>query len=127
MYEGATQAYVGVLQGESADQQRLIRKLDRELTQAKANGWSWRHRAEALEARVAELEGQLAVKQAASDGHAAVVEAFKAQHAESPLLVQEGVLRNGNPRRRSTSIWIAAFDATARRLGIANPEAHRIA
>lgn len=87
---------------------------------------AWKNHALKLEARIAELEDALAVKSAAAEGHAAVVEAFKAQHANSPLLVQEGVLKNGNPRRKSTSIWIAAFDAAARKLGITNPEAHRI-
>lgn len=86
----------------------------------------WRAHAKGLEAKVASLEAALAVEKAAAEGHAAVVEAFKAQHASSPLLVQEGTLRNGQPRRRSTSIWIAAFDRTARAMGITTPEAHRI-
>lgn len=93
----------------------------------------WRAHAKALEqqladaqARIAELELALAVKTASAAGSVAVVEAFKASHPQSPLLVQDGTFRNGSMRRRSNVIWAKAFDEVARKLGISNPEAHRI-
>lgn len=94
---------------------------------------NWMAHAKKLERLLAEknaeierLELALAVEQSAALGHRAVVDAFKGQHANSPLLVEEGKLKNGSPRRRSTSIWIRAFDEAARKRGITNPEAHRI-
>ena len=80
----------------------------------------------AKDARIAELEQRLMIEEAASEAHAALVDQFKAAHPDSPLLSVIGKLADGGPKRRSTSIWIAAFDKAAERLGLQNPEKHRI-
>lgn len=81
---------------------------------------------EALRAQVADLELKLVLKESTAAASQAVVDAFKAQHPDSPLLVQVGTLKNGSPLRRSTGIWIEAFDAAAKKRNMANPEVYRV-
>ena len=80
----------------------------------------------ALRARVADLELKLALEEATAVASQAVVDAYKAQHPDSPLLVQVGALKNGSPLRRSTGIWINAFDEAARKRNVTNPEVYRV-
>ncbi len=126
MFEGVTQGYIGVLEGVSAGQNRQLRDLDDQLTQAKRDGWAWRKEAEALQARVAELEQKLALKQALDEADDVLLGEWKKTHPCSPLMQAVGRRRDGSALSRGLSIWMAAFDANARRLGINDPEAHRI-
>lgn len=81
---------------------------------------------EVLRARVADLELKLALKESTAVASQAVVDAFKEYHPDSPLLVQVGTLKNGSPLRRSTGIWIEAFDEAARKRNVSNPEVYRV-
>lgn len=130
MFEGSNAAYSGFLEGVN---RRMAKDADAAVQSWKDATASWKAACGRLEsqleqanARIAELELALAVKTASAAGSVAVVEAFKASHPQSPLLVQDGTFRNGAVRRRSNSIWARAFDEAARKLGISNPEAHRI-
>jgi Tfp pilus assembly protein PilN len=79
-----------------------------------------------LRAQVADLELKLALEEATAAASQAVVDAFKARHPDSPLLAQVGVLKDGSPLRRSTSIWIQAFDVAAGKRNVGNPEIYRV-
>ncbi|KAA1053153.1 hypothetical protein [Azospirillum argentinense] len=81
---------------------------------------------EVLRARVADLELKLALEEATAVASQAVVDAFKVQHPDSPLLVQLGTMKNGSPLRKSTRIWIEAFDAAAKKRNVDNPEVYRV-
>ena len=76
--------------------------------------------------KIAALHEELLIEQANSAALKAVVEEFKARHADSPLLAVIGKRRDGQPLRLSTSIWMKVFDATAIAVGLRNPEQHRI-
>jgi hypothetical protein len=98
---------------EALHQTRLeLRVMEQELTRARR--------------KIAHLRLRLALEWAASEAYRSVVEAFRRQHATSPLLVEEGRLADGQPRRRSTSLWIRRFDEAARELGIEEPERYRV-
>ncbi|MDB5368449.1 MAG: hypothetical protein JWP20_7 [Roseomonas sp.] len=101
-------AYQAELQQARAD----IAALEKELNQARR--------------KIAYLRLRLALEWSASQAHRAVVDAFQRQHRNSPLLSIRGVLKNGQPRRHTTEIWMARFDSAARELGLPNPEDHRV-
>lgn len=126
MFEGANQAAIGHLAGVNAVNLRTIDAAHRRYDELAVMYDRLKARCDAAEAEVQDLRLRLAVAQAGSEARTAVVDAFKAAHPTSPLLVQEGTLKDGSPRRRATSIWIGAFDTAARRMGITNPAAHRI-
>jgi hypothetical protein len=83
----------------------------------------------ALKAKIAELEDKLAVEQAHSEGLSAVVNAFKFEHPDSPLLQEAGQFRSGEvagrPKRKYHLVYESAFDAEARKNGISNPASRR--
>lgn len=93
----------------------------------------WRALAKRLQQENAELRETAAQWKRAHDVLAAskeastkLVQEWRGTHPDSPLLAPVGKLQDGSPLSRGLQGWIAAFDAAARRLGIANPAAHRI-
>ena len=93
----------------------------------------WRALAKKLQRENVELRETVAAWKLAHDVQKASDEAsdvaaaeWRRLHPDSPMNAAVGTRKDGSPLRRSTSIWIEAFDLIARRLGIANPAAHRI-
>lgn len=93
----------------------------------------WRALAKRLQRENAELRDAVAQWKLAHDVQKASDEAsdvaaaeWRRLHPDSPMNAAVGTRKDGSPLRRSTSIWIEAFDRIARSLGIANPAAHRI-
>lgn len=90
----------------------------------------WRAHAKALEQEVASLQARIAdleaVRAAEHEALAAVTAEWRRVHPVSVLHDWVSKFRDGSGMRRNASIWIQAFDAAARRLGIGNPEAWRI-
>lgn len=77
-------------------------------------------------ARIEELEAELAVAKANTAGRLAQFEAFEAMHPASPLLSDSGVkFANGTAKTKARLIFERIFDETARKLGIASPAAFR--
>lgn len=63
-----------------------------------------------------------------AEEQAAVVElaAWRKEHPVSHMHDFVGKFKDGSGIRRNMSIWISAFDAAAKKLGIVNPEIWRI-
>jgi hypothetical protein len=81
---------------------------------------------EQLQARIAQLSMQVAVKEADSAGTRAQLDVFKQTHPTSPALADSGRRYNdGDIKSVSRLAYEAAFDAKARQLGIVEPEQYR--
>lgn len=98
--------------------------------EVEANRDLWLDHATRLEAEIVDLSDKLAVEQAHSGGLKAVVDAFKLAHPDSPLLGHTGNAFTspdvrGVPKRRYHLDYERAFDAQARKNGIANPASRR--
>ncbi len=127
MFEGDTN--IGLLNTARTNQfiaGRNARQADINLQSA----LEWKEYAHGLERRVAELEAALNLRdllaKATDQANGAVTTAWRGAHPVSPLHDVVGKLRDGRPLKRNYRVWAAEFDAAARRLGITNPEAHRI-
>lgn len=98
--------------------------------EVEANRDLWMSHAQKLESEAKDLADKLAVEQAHSGGLKAVVDAFKSAHPDSPLLEPtanaftspdvRGILKRGYHLE-----YERAFDAQARKNGIANPASRR--
>ena len=90
----------------------------------------WRAHAKTLEQEVASLRAHIAdleaVRAAEDEARGVELAAWRKQHPVSHMHDVMGRFRDGVSIRRNISIWMEAFDAAARRLGIRNPEAWRI-
>ncbi len=87
---------------------------------------SWKKHAKELEAEVARLKDALAIKTARADGLAAMNKAYAEAHPDSPLRADSGKrYKDGDIKRKITLIFEAAFDASAKNLGISNPASRR--
>ncbi len=97
--------------------------------EVEANRDQWMAHAHKLEAGAADLGDKLAVEKAHSEGLTAVVNAFKFEHPDSPLLEGAGQFRSGEvagrPKRKYHLVYEGAFDAEARKSGIQNPASRR--
>lgn len=97
--------------------------------EVEANRDLWMNHARKLEAEVDDLKDKLAVERAHSSGLKAVVDAFKFEHPDSPLLQEAGQFRSGEvagrPKRKFHLVYESAFDAEGRKNGIANPASRR--
>lgn len=89
----------------------------------------WMAHAQKLERELADLMDKLAVESSHSAGLAAVVDAFKAHHPDSPLMAPAGVYRSEEVRGRAKlvyhTVYARHFDAEARSAGIADPASRR--
>lgn len=96
------------------------------LNQANANIRTLNRIVQEKNDRIAELEDALAVAQAEADGRLAQYQAMRDQHADSPQLAPSGkAFEDGSPKTKIRLIFEAAFDATARKMGISDPAARR--
>ena len=90
----------------------------------------WRAHAKALEQEVASLRARIAdldaVRTAEAEACNAEQAAWRKEHPVSRLHDFVGKFGDGTGIRRNVAIWVDAFDAAARRLGIRNPVAWRI-
>lgn len=97
--------------------------------QVEANRNQWMHHAKKLEAKVDDLEDKLAIERSHAEGLRAVVDAYKYNHPDSPLMEQLGAFLSagveGQPKRRYHLHYENAFDAEAKKNGIANPAMRR--
>lgn len=76
--------------------------------------------------RIAELEDALAIAKAGEAGRHAQFAALKDENPNCPLLGNSGrTFTDGAPKTKIRLIFEAAFDATARQLGIASPATRR--
>lgn len=123
MFEGAQQAYTGMLEGMNRQASRQIASASQDVRELSDEVIRLKRKTVAMADQIAQLS---AVLQARDDADVAEVAAWRKEHPVSHMHDFVGKLRDGRGIRRNFAIWIAAFDATARRLGIANPEAHRI-
>ena len=130
MFEGAQQAYTGMLEGMNRQSSRQIANASQDIRELSDEVIRLKRKTVALgqdrDAILAELAEARAVLQARDDADAAEVAAWRKEHPVSHMHDVVSTLSSGRPMRRNLSIWIAAFDAAARKLGIAKPEAHRI-
>ena len=79
-----------------------------------------------LQARIAELEGQLIAAQMHAAGRGDVIAAFAEQHPNSPLLADSSQrFKDGDVKTKARRIYEQAFDAKGRELGLANPAQYR--
>ena len=97
--------------------------------EVEANRDLWMTHAKKLEGEVKDLADKLAVEKAHSEGLTAVVNAFKFEHPDSPLLQEAGQFRSGEvarrPKRKYHLVYESNFDAEARKNGIKNPAKRR--
>jgi hypothetical protein len=97
--------------------------------EVEANRDQWISQAKKLEAEAKDLADKLAIERAHAEGLRAVVDAFKYNHPDSPLLEQLGAFRSagveGQPKRRYHLHYENAFDAEAKKNGISNPAMRR--
>lgn len=102
---------------------------ERHAHEVEANRDLWMRHACKLEGEVKDLADKLAVEKSHSEGLTAVVNAFKFEHPDSPLLQEAGQFRSGEvagrPKRKYHLVYESAFDAEARKNGIENPASRR--
>ena len=66
------------------------------------------------------------MKTAHAEGLAAQTKAYREMHPDSPLRADSGKrYKDGDIKRKIALIYEAAFDATAKKLGISNPASRR--
>lgn len=98
--------------------------------EARDVNFQWQAHAAGLEARIAELEGKLALAEMETAGRRAQMDALSSQHPDSPLLAntQEVFVMDalrGNPKTFLRRIYEKAFDAKGVDMKISHPEAWR--
>ena len=87
---------------------------------------SWKKHAKELEAQLAALKDELAVEKAHSAGLEAQTMAFAKECPNCNLMADSGKrYKDGDIKRKARLIYEAAFDATAKKLGISNPASRR--
>jgi uncharacterized coiled-coil protein SlyX len=130
MFEGHNAAYAGFLEGVN---RRMARDADAALQSWKDATAAWKAACSRLEsqleeanARIAELELRLALKTATDEADQKLLAEWRKLHPDSPLRQAVGKLKDGKPLTKGFAIWAAEFDRVAKKLGITNPEAHRI-
>lgn len=113
---------VNAANASAADWERYAHEVE-------ANRDVWMRHAKKLETEVKDLADKLAVEKSHSEGLTAVVNAFKFEHPDSPLLQEAGQFRSGEvagrPKRKYHLVYESAFDAEARKNGIENPASRR--
>jgi hypothetical protein len=118
----ATIEALNVANAAAADWERYAHEVE-------ANRDLWMTHAKKLETEVKDLVDKLAVEKSHSEGLTAVVNAFKFEHPDSPLLQEAGQFRSGEvagrPKRKYHLVYESAFDAEARKNGMSNPASRR--
>ena len=80
----------------------------------------------AYKVEIATLKRQAQIDEAAITGHVAQINAMKAAHPDSPLLVHSGKrFKDGDPKSKLRLVFEQTFDAALRKVGITSPGAFR--
>lgn len=116
MFEGAAAYENGYAQGRAIRDAQDAATFRRERDEAIANLAVWKAALAERDQIIRKLQNDVAIFSADADGHLAQVEAFMAQHPDSPLMTDSGArFRDGSIKRKVRNIYEAVFDAALRK------------